>query len=278
MQYTDSSNLSPWPARGTSRSFSIVQHNSLGSWHLFLSLMNSFGQLTSPPMIVALQDPPVRRGQLPTFSTYKCFHPSSPKPRVTFYVHPYLLNSVAFLPAASTRSDLFSIDIFAPEGLFELQFARFRITNTYNLPLKSAPFRTITPLVLFQDNPFPTLVVGDFNLHHPAADPLRKFDSREYNLSHPYSSQASEHGYSLLNQPGLYTCFPFAHNARPSVLDLAFANGPLFPSFSCWDTPRPSTGSDHVPVLITLESPRLRLPPPSPKWSKTDWPSILPAC
>jgi len=269
--------MSPRPARGTLRSFSIIQHNSLESWDVFLSLMNSISQLASPPMIVALQDPPVRRGQLPSFSTYKCFHPSFPKPRVAFYVHPHLLNSVSLLPSASTRSDLFSIDIFAPHGFFELQFTRFRVINAYNLPLKSAPFRTITPPDLFQDNAFPTMVVGDLNLHHPAADPLRTFDSGEYNLSHPYYSQVSEHGYSLLNQPGLYTYFPFAYNARPSVLDLAFANGPLFPSFSRWDTPLPSTGSDHVPVLITLESPRFRLPPPSPNWSKTDWSSILPA-
>jgi len=153
---------------------------------------------------------------------------------------------------------------------------RFRIINAYNLPRKSAPFRSISPPELFQDNDFPTMVVGDLNLHHPSADPLRTFDSKEYNLSHPYYSQASEHGYSLLNQTGLYTYFPFAHNARPSVLDLAFANEPLFPSFSHWDTPLPSTGSDHVPVLITLESPRFRLPPPSPNWSKTDCSSILP--
>ena len=239
--------------------------------------MNSVNQLTSPPMIVALQDPPIRRGHLQVFSTYKCFHPSSPKPRVAFYIHPHLLNSVSLLPTPSTRSDLFSIDIFAPEGFFELQFTRFRVINAYNLPLKAAPFRTISPPDLFQDNAFPTMVVGDLNLHHPSADPLRTFDSKEYNLSHPYYSQASEHGYSLLNQPGLYTYFPFAHNARPSVLDLAFANSPLFPSFSHWDTPLPLTGSDHVPVLITLESPRFKLPPPSPNWSKTDWSSVLPA-
>jgi len=276
MQYNSSSIMPPRPARGTLRSFSIVQHNSLGSWDVFFSLMNSVNQLTSPPMIVALQDPPVRRGQLPSFSTYKCFHPSSLKPRVAFYVHPHLLNSVSLLPIASTRSDLFSIDIFAPEGFFELQFTRFRIINAYNLPLKSAPFRTISSPDWFQDNAFLTMVVGDLNLHHPSADPLRTFDSKEYNLSHPYYSQASEHGYSLLNQPGLYTYFPFAHNARPSVLDLAFAISPLFLSFSHWDRPLPSTGSDHVPVLITLESPRFRLPPPSPNWSKTDWSSILP--
>jgi len=243
---------------------------------VFLSLMNSFSQLTCPPMLVALKDTPVRRGQLPSFSTYKCFHAPSTKPRVAFCVHPYLLNSVSLLPVVPPRSDLFSMDIFAPEGFFELQCARFTITNASNLPLVSTPFRTIPPCALFQDSPFPSLVVGDLNLHYPAANPLRTFDSKEYNLSYPYYSHASEHSYSLLNQPGLYTYFPFAHNARPSILDLSFANGPHFRSVSKWDTPLPSTGSDHVTVLFTLDSPRFRLPAPSPNWSKTDWSSVLP--
>jgi len=264
MQYNDSSHPSPRLARGTYRSFSIVQHKSLGSWDVFLSLMNSFDQLTSPAIIVALQDPPVRRGLLPSFSTNKCFHPPSAKPRVAFYVYPHVLNSVSLLPVKTSRSDLFLIDIFAPGGLFELQFPRFRITNAYNLPLAPAPFPTISPTDVFQDNPFPSLVVGDFNLHHPAADPLRTLDSKEYNLSHPYYRLACEYGFALLNQPGLYTYFPFAHNARPSVLDISFANRLLFPSISKWDTPLPSTGSDHVPVLITVNSPMFRPPDPSP--------------
>jgi len=80
MRYNSDSTSSPRPAKGIFHSFSIVQHNSLGSWDVFLSLMNSFSQLPSPPMIVALQDPPVRRGQLPSFSTYKCFHPPAANP------------------------------------------------------------------------------------------------------------------------------------------------------------------------------------------------------
>jgi len=270
MQYNNSSHSSLRPARGTFRSFSIVQHNSLASWDVFLSLMNRFDQLTSPPMIVALQDPPVRRGLLPSFSTYKCFNSPSTKPRVAFYVHPHLLNSVSLLPVRTSRWDLFSIDIFTSGGLFELQFPRFRVTNAYNLPLASTPFRTIIPTDVLRDNPFPTLVVGDFNLQHPAADPLRTLNPKEYTISDPYKSPASEYGFALLNQPGLYTYFPFTHNARPSVLDLAFANRLLFPSISRWDTHLPSTGSDHVPVLITFDSPRFRPPDPSPNWTKTD--------
>ena len=63
-------------ATGSPISFSIVQHNSLGSWDVFLSLMNSLSNLNPHPMVVAIQDPPVRNGRLPSFSSYKCLHPS----------------------------------------------------------------------------------------------------------------------------------------------------------------------------------------------------------
>jgi len=140
MPNNNSSTLSPRPARVILYSFSIIQHNSLVSWDVCLSLMNSLSQLSSPPMIVALQDPRLRRGQLPSFSTYKCFHPPLARTRVAFYVHLHLLNSVSLLPVTSTRSDLLSIDIFAPGGFFELQFARFRVTNAYTSPSTLSPF------------------------------------------------------------------------------------------------------------------------------------------
>jgi len=52
---------------------------------VFLSLFVSFSPLTHPPSVVALQDPPVYRGKLPSFNLFTVF--SSPadrgcKPRV----------------------------------------------------------------------------------------------------------------------------------------------------------------------------------------------------
>ena len=148
--------------------------------------------------------------------------------------------------------------------------------NAYSTHQRLPPYRTLTPQDLFPVVSFPLLVIGDLNIHHTASDPLRVLDPAELNVSHPYFSLASSRGYTLLNQPGVYTYFPFAHTRRPSVLDLAFANSPLFPAFSAWDTPLPSTGSDHVPVMITFSSPKFRPPPPSPNWTKTDWEAILP--
>jgi len=76
--------------------------------------------------------------------------------------------------------------------------------------------------------------------------------------------------YHLLNTPGVYTHFPFNIISRPSVLDLAFANTALSPLVSSWDTPLPSTGSDHVPFVITLRPPAIMLPPPTPQWALLD--------
>ena len=51
-----------------------------------------------------------------------------------------------------------------------------------------------------------------------------------------YFSRSSELGFSLLNQPGVYTRFPLGGSGRPSVLDLSFASPLLLPFCQTWDT------------------------------------------
>ena len=198
----------PRLAGGVSLSLSIVQHNSLGSWDVFLSLMSSLSSLPSPPMIVALQDPPVRNGKLPSFSSWKGFHPPYKRPRVAFLVHPFLIASTSILPVPSPSADLFSLDIFAPLGFFDFSFSRFRIPNAYSTHLRSPPYRTLVLQDLFPLLSFPLLVLGDLNIHHSTSYTLRVLDPSELSVSHPYFSLASEREFSLLNQPGVYTYFP----------------------------------------------------------------------
>ena len=62
--------------------------------------------------------------------------------------------------------------------------------------------------------------------------------------------------------------------ARPSVIDLAFANPLLLPLVKSWEASLPSTGSDHVPITITLATPSLSRKPPRPRWADTDWESL----
>jgi len=58
---------------------------------------------------------------------------------------------------------------------------------------------------------------------------------------------------------------------RPGVLDLTFACPLLAPYFSEWSDPLPSTGSDHILILLRFEAPLFRAPPPTPNWALTDW-------
>ena len=118
--------------------------------------------------------------------------------------------------------------------------------------------------------------MGDFNIHHPSADPIRRHNSSELKASFPYFSRAAEHGYTLQNTPGVYTRFPLQGSSRPSVLDLAFASSSLVPFFQGWSSDLRSTGSDHVPITITIAHPIAAPPPPAPNWVRTDWPTLEP--
>jgi len=63
----------------------LVQHNSLGSWDVFLSLFSSL--IEGPPVdFVLLQDPPSSKGFLPGYAGFKSFAPPVARPRVACYV------------------------------------------------------------------------------------------------------------------------------------------------------------------------------------------------
>ena len=239
---------------------------------MFLSLFNSFASAKLPPDVVCLQDPPFWRARLPSFQNFTSFAPPAgpgAKPRVAFYVSSYLLAQAIIFPCFFDRLDIAALDIFGTD-LFGQSLSSFRIVNLYNLWTKKSTLMSVSPLVAFPASSYPTLVVGDFNIHHPLPDPLRSHSSEELAVSFPYLSKSSELGYGLLNMPGVYTRFPLGGHGRPSVLDLSFASPALLPFFRSWDTPLPSTGSDHVPVQIVLAHPIHSPPPPSPNWALTD--------
>jgi len=155
----------------------------------------------------------------------------------------------------------FQLMFLSPEGLFGSPHRSLRVTSVYLLHTNRPPYRSISPERLFSFLPYPHLVLGDFNLYHPLADPCRSLSEREFTISTRYFDAAFDAPYHLLNTPGVYTRFPFDTISRPSVLDLAFANTALSSFVSSWDTPLPSTGSDHVLCVITLKPPAIMLPP-----------------
>jgi len=119
---------------------SLVQHNSLGSWDVFLSLFSSHTEGPSCVDIVLLQDSPSSKGSLPGFQGFKSFAPPITRPRVASYVSLNLLQQFAVLPFFPPKSDDFmALDVYTPTGCFGLKFPRFRIGNSYARPLPSPP-------------------------------------------------------------------------------------------------------------------------------------------
>ena len=208
----------------------LAQHNSLGSWDVFLSLFNSFVGL--PPVhVVMLQDPPSRRGFLPSFAGFKSFYPPTPKPTVAFYVSLSFLSFYTILPVGSSSSaDLFHLDVYTLTGCFSTGSPKFRLTNVYSRSLPGCT-KSVDPTDTLPDVDFPCLAGGDFNIHNHPVDPLRVISRSEEKASTPYFDRATDLAYSLLNTPGVYTRFPLSGTFRPSTIDLAFANPLIRPAF-----------------------------------------------
>ena len=200
-------NESPPTFRRTKRQapcqdITLVLHNSLGSWDVFLSLFNSFVGL--PPVdVVLLQDPPSRKGFLPSFTGFKSFCPPTPKPAVAFYVSLSFLSFYSVLPVAwPSSAEVFHLDVYTPTGCFNTTATKFRLTNVYSRSLPGST-KSVGPSDALPDVDFPCLVAGDFNIHNPAANPLRAISRSEEKASAPYFNRASDLAYSLLNTPGV---------------------------------------------------------------------------
>jgi len=165
-RYTDSKAVFP--------SFPIVQHNCLGSWDVFLSLFHSFTLLPHPPLLVAIQDPPSRRSVLPSFPGFLSVALPPPGcPRVAIDFSPVLNQHLSCSPVFHDSSEMHSMDVLSPEGLFGFPHRSLRVTSVYLLRTNHPPYHFIPPDGIFSFLPYPHLVLGDFNLHHPLADPCR---------------------------------------------------------------------------------------------------------
>src|SRR5437588_1824732 len=165
------------PGRALEHVLSIFQHNCLGSWDVFLFFFHSFATAKATPDVVCLQDPPIWRGRLPSFPSFQSFAPAvSGRPaKVACYVSSALLHAASILPLFQDRSDIMTLVVHRLD-LFGSGLTEFRIINLYSRMGSSSAVRTVSPEVAFPPSPLPTLVVGDFIIHYPMADPVR--DSR----------------------------------------------------------------------------------------------------
>ena len=167
-----------------------------------------------------------------------------------------------------------ALDLFTPDRFFNPSTTGFTIINSYSTKGRLNNTRSVPTDIIFPMSPLPTITLGDLNIHHPTADPLRVFKEDTIATSSPYFDRATELGFTLLNVPGVFTRFSMSLIGRPGVIDLAFACPLLAPYFTEWTDPLPSTGSDHIPILLGFEAPLFRAPPPTPNWALTDWPTL----
>ena len=158
------------------RKLTLVQHNSLGSWDVFLSLFNSFVGF-SPVDIVLIQDPPVARGFTPSFAGFKSFAPPVPKPRVACYVSLSFCKRYTLLPSFPPETeDVMFLNVFTPGGCYGFSAPSFRIGNAYSHHLdRPLSCHTVSPDVALEDLDIPYLVAGDLNIHNPASDQSELF-------------------------------------------------------------------------------------------------------
>jgi hypothetical protein len=227
---------------------------------VFLSLFSNLKFLK--PDIVAVQDPFLFNGRpLNTPGFTLIFDHSTPSPKVATYINNNTLKFTSYITNPSRSPNTLSITIY-------IRDKPFQIVNIYNTPWNPS---ALIPEEIFLLSTLPTIVLGDFNLHSPLADPLRHFRHREIRLSEPFFDLAADRGYQLLNTPGIHTHFPHAQRFRPSSLDLAFGNSVLSNYHTSWDNNSPPTGSDHT-------SPRTRIylsfniaPYSTPDWNNIDW-------
>jgi hypothetical protein len=136
--------------------------------------------------------------------------------------------------------DLLVLDII--EGNAKLQ-----LLNIYNEEDQAGSNSRTLERCLFRHPLQPnTILLGDFNTHHPWWDPLAK--------PTPGADQLIEwleqYHLNLLNTPGIGTFFR-PHLARESVLDLSFATSSAANRIQDWQV-LPDLGSDHHGILFTI--------------------------
>jgi len=186
---------------GPANTLTLVQHNSLGSWDVFLCL---FSSLMECPLvdIVLSQDPAFLKGFLPGFSGFKCFAPLVLRPKVAWYISQKFLRSFSVLPVFSPDlQDFMALEVYTPKGCLGSIFPRFTIGNAYARRI-DPPSPSVLPEISFVNCDFPYLVADDFNIRNLAVDPSRVLSSSEEKELAPFFDLAPDLGFSLLNIPG----------------------------------------------------------------------------
>jgi len=70
-----------------------------------------------------------------------------------------------------------ALNFHSPEGLFDTSHNLFHLYNAYSIP--NGHIRLVSPVNLFPQHDFPTLVLANFNIHHSASDPTHLLSAHD---------------------------------------------------------------------------------------------------
>lgn len=163
------------------------------------------------------------------------------RPRTLFYISK-ALSFISIAHDSPQDPDCLIIDI--NKGNSKIQ-----LINIYNeKDLNGAGIYTIDrgliPSPLYQYS----IILGDFNTHHPWWDPLHDKSPNADNLVDWITASNLQ----LLNSPGIGT-FYRPHMETPTVIDLTLNTSSLVNQIQDWQT-LPDLGSDHFGILFSITS------------------------
>jgi endonuclease/exonuclease/phosphatase (EEP) superfamily protein YafD len=175
------------------------------------------------------------------------------RPRTLAYVSKSFKPLVTIASSSPCDPDLLVIDVI--EGQSKIQ-----LLNIYNEKDQAKTGLFTLERCLFSRELQPnSLLLGDFNTHHPWWDPLAKPSTGADELVDWFETQ----DLALLNTPGTGTFFR-PNLARESVLDLTLASGSLANRIEDWQV-LPDLGSDHFGLLFTVTGTGIELATDSPQ-------------
>jgi len=172
------------------------------------------------------------------------------RPRTLVYVSRSFGPLVSISTSSPHDPDLLAIDIIEGNAKIHLLNIYNQLDQQLHTPTR---LHTLDRLLYNYSIPPNTILLGDFNTHHPWWDPLA------------YPTQGADqlvewlddHELELVNTPGEGTFFR-PNLARPSVLDLAFTTSTLTSRIKEWQI-LPNLGSDHFGILFTIMGTKIEL-------------------
>ena len=147
---------------------------------MFRPVFNSFASTKHPALMVCLQEATLWRNHLPSFAGCTSFASSiaNPCPRAAFYAWRSLIDMATMTQTFTSRSDYTALVISAP-SLFSTKAEKFHPVNCCSVSGSTTTKWTVSLTLTLPSTAFPPVVVVDFNIHHPAADPIRRHSSSE---------------------------------------------------------------------------------------------------